>query len=312
MISVSILIPVYNVAPYIERCARSLFEQTYSDLEIIFVDDCSPDDSVAILERIVSEYPGRRVRIIRHERNRGLAAARNTAVANAEGKFITHVDSDDWLEPNAVELLMKRQRETGADIVSCNAFAHFADKTELLLEPVYPDKESMIRSVIQMNLDHVIWRRLILRTLYTDNGISAFEGTDIGEDHYTLPRLVFYAGSFAVVDAPLYHYNCFNAGSYMRSTSSSFSIRRYFSDCGSCLILYDFFERMDKRYCDQLKKILEKYRLYCRLSAARSSDLEAYKIISKDLGLLSFDYPFVRLYVLVRRLLHDLAYRYLA
>ena len=98
MYLVSILVPVFNVEGYIERCARSLFEQTYSNLEFVFVDDCSPDDSMKILGRIVEDYPIRKdaVRIIRHDHNRGLAASRNTALDNASGFFVCTVDSDDW------------------------------------------------------------------------------------------------------------------------------------------------------------------------------------------------------------------------
>ena len=76
---ISILIPVYNVEKFIERCARSVFEQTYENLEYVFVDDCSPDKSIQILERVLAEYPKRekQTKIIHHDKNRGVAAARN-------------------------------------------------------------------------------------------------------------------------------------------------------------------------------------------------------------------------------------------
>lgn len=117
--TVSILVPVYSVEKYIERCARSIFEQTYQNLDIVFVDDCTPDKSIEILRRVLDDYPERKAqtRIIRHEHNQGLAAARNTAVAAATGTFLTHVDSDDWLELDAVEELVKKQVETGVAFV---------------------------------------------------------------------------------------------------------------------------------------------------------------------------------------------------
>lgn len=76
---VSVLLPVYNVGPYIEKCCRSLFEQTCANIEYIFVDDCSTDNSINIIEQVSSEYPVRsgHVQIIRHQKNRGLAASRN-------------------------------------------------------------------------------------------------------------------------------------------------------------------------------------------------------------------------------------------
>ena len=110
---VSVLVPVYNVEPYIERCARSLFEQTYDNLEYIFCDDCSTDASIHILESVMKDYPQRleQIRIIHHERNRGSAAARNTLIDNSNGVFLFWVDSDDWVETNAVDLLVSKQQE---------------------------------------------------------------------------------------------------------------------------------------------------------------------------------------------------------
>ena len=91
MIKVSVCVPVYGVEKYIERCARSLFEQTMKEgIEFIFVDDCTPDRSMEILERVREEYPERtrQVKIVRHPENQGLTGARNTALKEAEGEFL--------------------------------------------------------------------------------------------------------------------------------------------------------------------------------------------------------------------------------
>jgi glycosyltransferase involved in cell wall biosynthesis len=89
---VSILVPVYGVENYIERCARSLFEQTYENIEFVFVDDCSPDNSIQELEKIIKNYPNRKgqIKIIHHEKNIGLSGARHTAINNATGDFVIH------------------------------------------------------------------------------------------------------------------------------------------------------------------------------------------------------------------------------
>ena len=110
MYKVSILVPIYGVEQYIDRCARSLFEQTYPNLEYVFVNDCTKDRSVEVLRKVLEAYPekGNAVKIVDHERNRGLAAARNTALAHATGEFVCLVDSDDWLELNALELLVNK------------------------------------------------------------------------------------------------------------------------------------------------------------------------------------------------------------
>lgn len=252
--NISILIPVYNVEQYIGRCIQSVMEQTYTGkMECILVDDCGTDDSIAIAEQLIADYKGSiSFTILHHAHNRGLAAARNTAVDAAKGEFIIHVDSDDWIEPNMVEELVMKQIETYADIVSCNAIAHYPDREEQLTEPDYASKDEMMRSILLLTLDHVIWRRLIRASLYRDNHISAVEGVNIGEDHYTLPRLLFYSDSFAKCDQALYHYNCMNVNSYVQSSQNTFNFKRYKNDRDSIGILIDFFKANDEQYLDQL------------------------------------------------------------
>ena len=103
----SIIVPMYNTEKYIERCARSLFEQTLTGIEFIFVNDCSPDRSLLILKRIIDEYVDRSlvIRIIEHEKNMGLAVARTTGLNQAKGEYIIHCDSDDWIETDMYEVM---------------------------------------------------------------------------------------------------------------------------------------------------------------------------------------------------------------
>ena len=122
MPKVSVVIPVYGVEKYIEKCARSLFEQTLDDLEYIFVDDCSPDGSIAVIQKVLEEYPQRKnqTKIIHHEKNGGLVAARKTGLAQASGSYIIHCDSDDWVDPAMYETLYNQAVENNADMVYCN------------------------------------------------------------------------------------------------------------------------------------------------------------------------------------------------
>lgn len=109
--NVSILVPIYLVERYIKRCAISLFEQTYNNIEYIFVDDCTPDKSIEILNDIINKYPYRKqnIKIIHNKVNLGIAAVRNICIKNASGDFVIFVDSDDYLEKDAVEKLVVQQ-----------------------------------------------------------------------------------------------------------------------------------------------------------------------------------------------------------
>ena len=225
---VSILVPVYNVEKYIERCARSVFEQTYENLEFIFVDDCTPDNSIAILKKIISDYPNREpcIRIFKHEHNRGLTAVRNTLVAAAKGEFIVHVDSDDWMERNDVELLMKRQQETNADIVTGAAYSHYEDRIE-----EYPnggwnkDKQQLLEGLLGHYISTTLWRRLIRISLYRRNDIKAIEGLCSGEDFQVLPRLVYYSSKVSGISNLIYHYNQTNENSCVTRLKSNVKIQ---------------------------------------------------------------------------------------
>ncbi len=244
--TVSIFIPIYNVEKYIERCARSLFEQTYSDIEYIFVNDCTPDKSIEVLESIVNEYPQRKehIKIIKHEKNRGIAAVRNTALDNCRTDFLIFVDSDDYIEKDAVEKLINKQKEGDFDIVTGEALIHRKNSTKILHKKEPDDKEELIKYYIRPVLNHTIWGRLIRKSLFKDNNIHASEGYNIGEDHLLITKLFYYAKAFASIDDIIYHYDCTNENSYMnqkkdnkklllkqyQNTFSFNELRKFFED----------------------------------------------------------------------------------
>lgn len=218
---ISILVPVYGVEKYIERCARSVFEQTYEDLEYIFVDDCSPDHSIDVLKRVMEDYPYRekQVKIIRHEYNRGLAAARNTAIAAATGEYVMHVDSDDYVDKNIVRLAVDTQIQTNADIVSMDAKAIYKEKETVYLRPrcTRPHEEACL--TMSRRAFPAIWGRIIRRSLYLDNDIKTPDGLNNGEDLNTISRLLYFATKTAVVEQPLYFYDMTNMSSYTNNMS---------------------------------------------------------------------------------------------
>ena len=228
---VSILVPIYNVEKYIERCARSVFEQTYENLEYIFVDDCTPDNSIAILEKVIEDYPERKknTRIIHHPINKGLKAVRNTAVDACKGTFVYHVDSDDWLEHNAIELLVNKQLETDADIVTgrtCLDDSYHLKYKGYLSGGWYLDKETLLENILTRKVTAVLWLRLIRRSLYIDNNIRAIEGENGAEDYEVFPRLVYYSKIVAGIDSFTYHYNWNNENSITNKTEVSVSIQK--------------------------------------------------------------------------------------
>lgn len=216
---ISLIIPVYGVEKYIERCARSLFEQTYENLEFIFVNDCTKDSSIKILLNTIEEYPSRKaqVRIINHERNIGLAGARNTGVENASGLFLCHIDSDDWVSPTLIQRCYEVQTQKDADIVSTNAKAIHKRFTEKLFRYTCNPSIVVAKQIVLRKKLASIWGLLIRTSLYKDNNIKCEVGKNYGEDYLITPKLYYFARNVDSVDEYLYFYNCTNSGSYVHN-----------------------------------------------------------------------------------------------
>ena len=114
MIYISVIIPIYKAEDYIERCARSLMEQTMKDgIEFLFINDCTPDNSMTILRRVIANYPerGHQIRIIENNKNLGVSATRRLGVNEANGDYIGWCDSDDWVESEAFERMYDATRQ---------------------------------------------------------------------------------------------------------------------------------------------------------------------------------------------------------
>ena len=252
---VSVLVPVYNVEAYIARCARSVLGQTYSNLEFIFVDDGCTDSSIDILKAIIDEssHHQEKCTIIHHGQNKGLAAARNTAMANCHGDFVFHVDSDDWVEPDAIELLVKKQQETGADIVYTRGY-YKHDKKALKIDchGWSNDKDSTLANILQDKATICVWSKLIKRNLYTDNTIECDERGSFYEDYQVLPRLVYYSQMMACLDAFIYHYDRSNPSSFCANIAKSIDIQR--QGLRSILVVRDFFQDKEQRYLELVRR----------------------------------------------------------
>ena len=216
---VSVLVPVYNVSRYIDRFAKSLFNQTFDNMEFVFVDDASTDDSMLKLKQIIEQYPDRQehIQIVTHPSNKGLATARNSAIDNSTGEYILFVDSDDYLEPNMVEMLYAEAIRSDADIVFCGAILHRKNRQCILVDPLSPDSDNYLEHIL-FNDDSMayVWNKLIKRTLYKED-CRVPEGLNYLEDKYVTTRLYYYAKKIRKIDQILYHYNKTNLSSITAS-----------------------------------------------------------------------------------------------
>lgn len=243
MEKVSVLVPIYGVEKYIGQCAHSLFSQTYADIEYIFVDDCSTDRSLAILEEAMKAYPGREadVKVMRHKRNQGVGAARKTACQAATGSFVMFVDADDFLPLTAVEELTKEAKRSQADIID-GSYAEWRDGRagETIVPPKLSKEKYLRRMLCQNIVSNRLWGRLYRRSLLVDNHIDFAVGINYGEDFSFITRAMFHARR-STSENLAYYYRMDNAASYTHAISKD-SLISFFK---GCQLVASFFEEKD-------------------------------------------------------------------
>lgn len=225
MYLISVIIPIYKVEQYIEKCARSLFEQTLSSIEFIFVDDCSPDNSINILQSVLNKYPDKipHTKIIHHNINRGIAAVRNSGTAIAQGKYIIGCDGDDWVEPNMYESMYKKARQTNADIVICDWMQMYQNSSKRIYVNPPANNMDCIAALLSGRMHGSVCNKLIKRELYTKYNIVYIEGMNYCEDLFVTYKLFYYAHSIAYINQPFYNYRQINSNSYTSSKLSQSS-----------------------------------------------------------------------------------------
>ncbi len=198
MPKVSVIVPIYNVEKYLEKCINSLLSQTLEDIQIILVNDGSKDNS----GNIAKEYEkNNKDRVIYVEKeNGGLSDARNYGLKYATGDFIAFLDSDDYIEKNAYEEMYNKAIEENADYVECDFIWEFPNKIRIDKQYPYKNKKEML-SFVRV----VAWNKLIKRQLITDNNLEFPKGLRYEDIEFTY-KLIPFLNKFAYVDNPFIHY----------------------------------------------------------------------------------------------------------
>lgn len=207
MVKVSVVIPVYGVEKYIERCAKSLFEQTLTDIEYIFVDDCSPDSSLSKLESLLEKYPlrAKQTKIIRLSKNGGLAAARKVGVRYSSGEYVIHCDSDDWVDFQMYEKLYNYAKSNDYDMVWCDYFRSDGNNDQIIKQENANDKESLIKAFLSAKIIGSLCNRLYKRELQNDHDII-YPNDNMTEDLVISTQLVLRSKKIGYLSEPLYYY----------------------------------------------------------------------------------------------------------
>lgn len=277
---ISVIVPVFGVERFIKRCAESLMRQNFNDVEFIFVNDCTNDNSIAVLKEVVSRYPNRMVRIINKRVNEGLPKARETGCKFASGEYIYHMDSDDWLDENGLSDMYQAVSVNNADILCCGFIKDFGDREQIVLgEYVRSPREGidmMLHSEERMHSG--VWCKLVRRELYKD---VVFPPTYMHEDLALMIQLFYYAKTVAYLPKAYYHYIQTNSESMIHQDT----FRRDTSAAINFHFIVDFLKH---------KNIFSLHRkeLFYRINSFKTYSLHNGKLIDSTLCVESNKYIF--------------------
>ena len=202
---ISVIVPAYKVEPYLDRCVQSIVDQTYTSLEIILVDDGSPDNCPSMCDKWAKK--DKRIKVI-HKKNGGLSDARNAGMAASTGEYIAFVDSDDWIAPEMLERLVKALQKDGSDIAACTVEMVWEDKTPSCFLTVQTNsilnrQEAQEALLDESLLKHPVWYKLYRRETVQS---IAFEVGKIHEDVFWSYQAIGRAKKVSIIDYVGYYY----------------------------------------------------------------------------------------------------------
>lgn len=213
---VSIIVPVYNSVAFLDKCIQSITSQTYKNIELILVNDGSPDTSGEVCDKYASTDS--RIKVI-HKENGGLVTSRKAGISLATGEYVLYVDGDDWIEPELIERYMEQVIQYDADIVVSSHKVNLEGRVEILsntLSPGVYDRNRLIAEVYpkmmytgkfsQFGIFSYSWGKLYRREILIDNQLRVTEGITIGEDALCLYPTLLDANILVILDEPYYHY----------------------------------------------------------------------------------------------------------
>lgn len=246
MPKVSVVVPVYGVEKYIERCVRSLFEQTLDDIEFIFVDDCTPDRSIEILERLIVEYKPRIeeknfvVQIERMPVNSGQAIVRKRGIQLCTGDYIAHCDSDDWVERDIYQKLYEKAVVEHADVVICDFVLTDGVSSKNIVASCHSEIPIGFIENCLLRIDSwSLCNKLFRNTVYSN---VTYPSGAMGEDMVLVIQLMHNCNKMSYIQEPLYNY-VYNPNSITKKSTKDVVIKKFEQLSSNSHIVIDFLEK---------------------------------------------------------------------
>ena len=280
---ISIIVPIYKTEKYLKRCVDSILRQTYKNLEVILVDDGSPDKSANICDEY--QKADGRVRVI-HKSNGGLSSARNAGLEVAKGEYIGFVDSDDYIENTMYEILIKACKKYQSKMACCGRYDEYENReTQISFvenEDEKWDAETAIKNLfLWNNIDSAAWDKIYARELWSE---IKYPVGEISEDVPVTVKLIYLSGSIIHVGVPLYHY-CHRDASITTSgySEKDQAIISHAEDLGSWVSAHcpKVYREYESFYMNQLMYVTGSYQMSSLNTRKKYSNL--YRANKKNL-----------------------------
>ena len=243
---ISIIVPVYCVEKFLRQCLNSILNQTYTDIEIILIDDGSPDSS----GNICDEYALKDSRVkVFHTENRGVAEARNYGIKKAKGEYIGLVDSDDWIEPEMYATMLQAIEDNNADMSICGyVIESEASQKEDIPEPGVYTKSEVLERLLAEKINKMIWNKLYKKEIF--NKVSFPSGKNY-EDILTSFRITEETSRVAVVPYVGYHYRM-----WQESITKTYTAKNLIDYAEAHMSIYLYFEKNEQELFVKKQEII--------------------------------------------------------
>lgn len=275
MKKVSVIVPVYNMEKYLDKCLQSLVDQTLKDIEIIVINDGSTDNTQKIIDRYYKKYPDLIVPF--KNKNQGISKTRNFGIAKSRGEFISFIDSDDYVQKNFLEELYDRAIKDNLDIVVCDYYNFFESKNLLEVKKIVDFENTAVKDNLELlfKINSSPWNKLYKRNLITRSNYRFPENIKY-EDLGYIPILLLEAKKVGKVNKPLNYY-------LIRGNSETTTIDKRVFDIFKILnILYDFFKKENIINSSEVEYLfIEKLTIY-NLQQKLNKDIEVKKQFTEE------------------------------
>lgn len=274
MHKISVIVAAYNIEQFIERCLESVINQTYTNLDIVVVNDGSTDETPEILNRI--SKTDSRINIVNQE-NRGLLEARKSGFSNSIGDYVLFIDGDDWIEPNTVEVLYQSIIKENYDIVQCKYIEKYDDgssKDDWDNNIGEFESHELMKMLLLGNVNHNIWTKLIKSSYIRDNNIKFLDGVSFGEDLAFTFSLFLNQPKVLLIDKVLYNY-------YQRANSLTNQLSNKVLEINKVLgFIIDelHMHNLKNRYQDELDYLIYRQSFFVYINYIFSDNVLGYEL----------------------------------